>query len=158
MQTVATGTLFPTMMEFIGPNDFFILEKNTGQVKRFTNGVFQGVVLDLAVANQSERGLLGIVRHPDWPSVAKVYIYYSRSTIDGGTWLDNRVEAFSWNGTNLVLDQVIFVNSPDPQQQAGPNHDGGYLLIGRDRKLYVMTGDLNRGRFNNCSAPRLEDI
>ena len=36
-------------MAFIGPNDFLVLEKNTGAVKRVTNGVVQGTVLDLSV-------------------------------------------------------------------------------------------------------------
>ncbi len=152
-ETVATGLSFPTMMAFVDHNDFLVLEKNTGKVKRYVNGVFVGEVLDLAVSNQSERGLLGIVSHPDFPQVPKFYVYYSRATVDGGTWLDNRVETFTWNGTTLVVDQLIADWPPDPTQNNGPNHDGGYMVIGPDRKLYIQTGDLNRGRFNN---PRIE--
>ena len=36
--TVATGLSQPVQMEFIGENDFLVLEKPTGQVKRFKNG------------------------------------------------------------------------------------------------------------------------
>jgi glucose/arabinose dehydrogenase len=148
-----TGLSQPTTMAFIGPNDFLILEKATGRVKRYTNGVFQNIVLDLPVNASSERGLLGICLHPDFPTVPKVYLYYSRALTDGGTWLDNRVERFDWDGTNLTLDIPIIVYPSSGTQSNGPNHDGGIIMIGPDNKLYVVTGDLNRGRFSN---PRIE--
>lgn len=148
-----TGLSQPTTMAFIGPNDFLILEKATGRVKRYTNGVFQNIVLDLPVNASSERGLLGICLHPDFPTVPKVYLYYSRALTDGGTWLDNRVERFDWDGTSLTLDIPIIVYPSSGTQSNGPNHDGGIIMIGPDNKLYVVTGDLNRGRFAN---PRIE--
>jgi hypothetical protein len=46
----------PTSIAFIGANDLFALEKNTGRVLRVTNGVVRGDVLDLSVNNFSERG------------------------------------------------------------------------------------------------------
>ncbi len=60
VRTVVTGLNQPTSMAFIGPNDFLVLEKESGKVQRVTNGVVQGTVLDLAVNSASERGLLGI--------------------------------------------------------------------------------------------------
>ena len=39
----------PIAMAFIGPNDFFLLEKNTGKVQRVVNGAVQSTVLDLGV-------------------------------------------------------------------------------------------------------------
>src|SRR3989442_14168473 len=67
VRTVVSGLTTPTTMAFIGSNDILVLEKATGQVKRVVNGVVQGVVLDLAVNNFSERGLLGIALHPRLP-------------------------------------------------------------------------------------------
>ena len=69
VRTVIASLDQPTTMVFLGPNDFFVLEKATGQVKRVVNGVVQSTVLDLAVNNNSERGLLGSLctrtsRHP----------------------------------------------------------------------------------------------
>ncbi len=51
---------FPSGMEFIGNDDLLVIEKNTGKVKRVTNGEVVGDLLDLNVATKSERGLLGI--------------------------------------------------------------------------------------------------
>jgi glucose/arabinose dehydrogenase len=67
VRTVIEGLDQPTTMAFLGPNDFFVLEKATGQVKRVVNGIVQSTVLDLAVNSGSERGLLGIALHPTFP-------------------------------------------------------------------------------------------
>src|SRR5262245_45925916 len=64
VRTVVTGLSMPTSMAFLGPDDFFVLEKASGRVKRVVGGQAQ-VVLDLAVNSGSERGLLGIALHPD---------------------------------------------------------------------------------------------
>ena len=47
--TVVGGLTQPIAMAFIGRNDILVTEKASGQVKRVTNGVVSGVVLDLAV-------------------------------------------------------------------------------------------------------------
>jgi aldose sugar dehydrogenase len=81
VRTVVDGLVTPSTLAFLGPNDFLVVEKNTGQVKRVVDGVVQGVVLDLAVNFASERGLLGIALHPDFPENPGVYLFWScRST------------------------------------------------------------------------------
>ena len=68
VRTVVSGLTLPTSMAFLSnrdANDFLVLEKNSGRVERVTNGV-RTTVLDLAVNNFSERGLLGITLHPDF--------------------------------------------------------------------------------------------
>src|SRR2546426_12832865 len=68
VRTVVSGLLQPTSMAFLGTDDFLVLEKGSGQVKRVIRGVVQGTpALDLAVNFASERGLLGIATHPDFP-------------------------------------------------------------------------------------------
>jgi glucose/arabinose dehydrogenase len=67
----------PTGIGFIGPNEFLVLEKNTGKVKWVRNGTVQGVVLDLAVNYASERGLLGIAMHPNFARNHSVYLYWT---------------------------------------------------------------------------------
>ena len=45
VRTVVSGLITPSTMAFLGPNDFFVLEKNTGAVKRIVNGAVQATVL-----------------------------------------------------------------------------------------------------------------
>ena len=66
VRTVVSGLVQPLSMAFIGPSDFLVTEKASGQVRRVTGGVIQATVLDLAVNSASERGLLGIALHPDF--------------------------------------------------------------------------------------------
>jgi aldose sugar dehydrogenase len=81
VRTVVSGLTTPSTIAFLGPNDFLVVEKNTGAVKRVVNGAVQGTVLDLAVNNASERGLLGIALHPGFPTNPGVYLYWTcRST------------------------------------------------------------------------------
>jgi glucose/arabinose dehydrogenase len=137
VRTAAQGLVTPTSLAFLGPNDMLVLEKNTGRVQRVTNGVVTGAVLDLAVNNASERGLLGIALHPAFPAVPWVYLYWScKSTLpqdddpfrpeeprcsddpaamfgaDTGDILQvpllgNRVDRFRWNGVTLAYDRNL---------------------------------------------------
>ena len=60
-QIINRGFDDPTSMAFLGPNDILVLEKNTGKVHRILNGkILPEPLLDVNVANEAERGLLGI--------------------------------------------------------------------------------------------------
>jgi aldose sugar dehydrogenase len=61
IELVTSGLDFPTTMAFLGSNDFLILEKNTGNVKRFVNGtLLEKPLLHVSSSIKDERGLLGI--------------------------------------------------------------------------------------------------
>lgn len=135
VRTVANGLALPTTFAFIGPSDMLVLEKNSGQVKRVTDGVVQGTVLDLAVNNASERGLLGIALHPDFPVNRGVYLYWSCQAAppppdspffptetecadipalgaDSNNILavplrGNRIDRFEWDGSALTFDHNL---------------------------------------------------
>src|SRR5262249_48889902 len=77
VSTVVSGLTTPISMAFLGPNDFFILEKSIGQVKHVVGSAVPQVVLDLGVNNASERGLLGIALHPKFPANPGVYLYWT---------------------------------------------------------------------------------
>ncbi len=136
VSTVVSGVTTPSSIAFLGPNDMLVLEKNTGKVLRVTNGVVQGVALDLSVNNASERGLLGIALHPDFATNHGVYLYWTcRSTAppidpffpDEQRCLDanmlgadtsnilqvpllgNRVDRFVWNGSTLTFDRNVIM-------------------------------------------------
>ncbi|MCH7902931.1 MAG: PQQ-dependent sugar dehydrogenase, partial [Armatimonadetes bacterium] len=153
VETIITDLSLPTTMAFVDDDELLVLEKNTGRVQHYLDGVFQGTAIDLDVSPTGERGLLGICLHPDFAITPLVYLYYSRATFQGGTWLDNRVERFVWNGSTLTFESTIVVFPFDPAQANTVNHDGGIIQIGPDEKLYVITGDLGRGTFGD---PRIE--
>jgi len=145
VRPVVSGLITPTTLAFLGPNEFFVLEKNTGIVQYVVNGVIDHAALDLAVNFFSERGLLGIALDPDFASNHFVYLYWScqgPAPVDPFTpslqqcavtpevgadsedplavpLLGNRVDRFMWDGTNLVFDlNLIMLRSF--QNDAGP--------------------------------------
>jgi glucose/arabinose dehydrogenase len=137
VRTVVSGLTTPSTVAFLGPNDFLVLEKNTGRVKRVVDGTVQAVVLDLAVNFASERGLLGIALHPDFPADPGVYLFWSclappppasspfvptrqrcADTPEPGTdsgdllavpLLGNRVDRFEWTGSALTFDRNLLM-------------------------------------------------
>lgn len=159
VRTVVSGLAQPTGMAFLGANDFFTIEKATGQVKRVVGGVVTSTVLDLSVNSNSERGLLGLALHPRFASNGFVYLYWTESStgadsaVAGNTpLLGNRVDRFIWNGNSLTFDRNIiqlralqpaFPAEPTPAAGRG-NHDGGVIHFGPDGKLYIMIGDVGR--------------
>jgi uncharacterized repeat protein (TIGR01451 family) len=157
VRTVVSGLNQPTSLAFIGADDFFVLEKPTGRVLRVKNGVVQGAVLDLAVNNASERGLLGITLHPGFAANGFVYLYWTESStgvdtsaIDEVPLLGNRVDRYVWNGSQLTFDRTLIrLHSlqTDAGQPSRGNHNGGVLRFGPDGKLYIIMGDNGRRGF-----------
>jgi aldose sugar dehydrogenase len=153
VRELVSGLVEPTAMAFIAPGDILVLQKSDGRVRRVINGVLQpGQVLDVAVDSLSERGLVGIALHPEFPATPFVYLYYTQSSTAGdtsGSPLANRVYRYTWNGSALVSASLIL----DLPAMPGPNHNGGTMNFGPDGKLYVVIGELNRdGRLQNFST------
>ena len=160
VQAVVTNLAQPTSMAFLRHNDLFVLEKASGQVKRFVNGSLDSTVLDLAVNSASERGLLGIALHPRFPQNPGVYLYWTESSTGSDSTnitevplLGNRVDRFRWTGSELIHETNI-IQLRAFQQDAGQpprgNHDGGIIRFGHDRKLYIYIGDVGRrGQMQN---------
>jgi aldose sugar dehydrogenase len=136
VRTATSGLITPISMAFLGANDFFVVEKNTGKVQRVVGGAVQGTVLDLGVNFNSERGLLGIALHPNFPSNPGVYLFWTcRSTGEPANeffpdeqvclnsnmfaadtdqilqvpLLGNRVDRFIWNGSSLAFDHNLIM-------------------------------------------------
>jgi glucose/arabinose dehydrogenase len=162
---INTGLSQPIGIVFLSANDYFVLEKASGQVKRVIGGVLQPTpVLDLAVNSNSERGLLSLVLHPSFPAVPYVYVRWTESSsgVDSNASLDvpllgNRVDRFVWNGGTLTQEtNIIRLRSLQTDNIAVPGHagtnnanpagnqNGGVMRFGPDGKLYLFMGDQGR--------------
>jgi glucose/arabinose dehydrogenase len=134
VRPVVAGLTTPSSLAFLGNNDMLVLEKNTGKVQHVVNGVIKSTVLDLAVNNASERGLLGIALHPNFPDNPGVYLYWTCRTaappadpffpdqercaddnmlgadtdnILAVPLLGNRVDRFIWHESTLTFDKNL---------------------------------------------------
>jgi glucose/arabinose dehydrogenase len=103
-------------------------------------------VLSVAVDSSMERGLLGVVAHPQFASNGFIYIYYT--TPQGGT--HNRISRFTVSG-NTASGEVVLADLP--ALSAGI-HNGGAMHFGADGKLYVAVGDNQVGaNAQNLNSP-----
>jgi len=160
VQPIVSGLLQPVGMAFIGPNDILVVQKFDGVVRRITGGVLQPApVLDVAVDNTAERGLLGIAVDPDFAVTRHVYLLYSESSTGadttGVTPLGNRVYRYDWDGASLVHPVLVL----DLPVTPGDGHNGGVITFGPDGFLYGVIGDVARsGKLQNIvSGPDPDD-
>jgi glucose/arabinose dehydrogenase len=159
---------FPTGIDFLDENDILVIEKNTGQVKRILDGeILPEPVLDVNVASESERGLLGIAilnkkgfTNSDATTTTttneilqeenileneegevKVFLFFTETEdIDNGEILGNRLYKYDFIDGKLVNPTLLL----DLPFLPGPSHNGGVLDIGPDNNLYLVVGDINR--------------
>jgi glucose/arabinose dehydrogenase len=157
---VVEGLEAPVGMAFLGPGDMLVIEKGTGRVRRVTQGTVRATVLDLPVNSASERGLLGVVLHPDFASNGLAYLFWTESTTGADSsavaevpLLGNRVDRYRWDGSTLAFDRTVVrlrAYQADEGQPVRGNHNGGVLRFGSDGRLYVVVGDGGRrGQLQN---------
>src|SRR4051794_9685134 len=148
-----------------GVVDMLVLEKATGRVRRVIDGVLQSTpVLDLAVNSNSERGLLSLALHPNFPAVPYVYIRWTESSTGADSTvvtevplLGNRLDRYIWDGSRLTFDRNLLqlrsrqIDNVEVPGHTGftnaneqGNHNGGVLKFGPDGKLYLFMGDQGR--------------
>jgi glucose/arabinose dehydrogenase len=158
VETVSTGLVRPTSMAFLGPNDILVLEKNTGNVHRITNGqLLPQPLLHVNVATQIERGLLGIAVTKNGPTTY-VFLYYTEASggVDNST--GNRLYRYELANNQLINPKLLL---DLPAIPSNPNsvrfeHNGGKLVVGPDNNIYLVIGDVggHMGQTeNNANGP-----
>ena len=137
---VFEGLKSPTSMAFLGPNDILVLEKDQGTVQRIMNGkMIPQPLLQVNVATDGERGMLGVAIAKNVTNGTPfVFLYYTESKQMGSTPLGNHVYRYELVD-NKLLNPKLILNLPSTP---GPFHNGGKVLIGPDKNVYAVIGDL----------------
>ena len=152
VELVARDFDFPTSIEFLGKDDFLLLEKNTGDIYRILNGNVTGPLIRIDVSQKDERGLLGIaILKNDNLNKDKtfVFLYYTLCTKDHSKSkfrdCGNYVYRYRFETENNTLtDPKLILSLP---ALPGPSHNGGVLELDKHKNLYVTVGDLQPTNF-----------
>jgi glucose/arabinose dehydrogenase len=86
------------------------------------------------VVESGEAGLLGIALHPEFSSNNYVYLYYTYGGSGSNTL--NKVVRMKYEEDKLEGEQTIIDQIP-----GASNHNGGRIKFGKDKFLYITTGD-----------------
>uniref|UniRef100_H3ASX4 HHIP like 1 n=1 Tax=Latimeria chalumnae TaxID=7897 RepID=H3ASX4_LATCH len=147
LEEVANGLRNPVAMVHAndGTHRFFIAEQiglvwtylpNRSRLEKPFLNISQAVLT--SPWEGDERGFLGLIFHPKFKFNGKVYVYYS---IEVGDEEKIRISEFIISAEDMnVLDhhsERIILEIDEPAS----NHNGGQLLFGDDRYLYIFTGD-----------------
>jgi glucose/arabinose dehydrogenase/predicted phosphodiesterase len=154
IQPVIQGLKSPSDMAFLGPKDILVLDKRNGIVNRAVNGQISGPpLLDVNVANKVERGLVGIATSNATNGTRYVFLYYTEGKHDGddicpesdyctpGTEpLGNRLYRYELaNDNTKLVNPKLFLDLP---ATPGPGHNGGKMIIGANKSVYIIVGDV----------------
>ena len=156
IELIVDNIKFPTGMELIGDDQFLVIEKNTGEVKLIDQDKKVQTLLDLNVANKSERGLIGLAFLNNTIDKDQLYgsqiIEYDPNYVflfvteteneDNGDILGNRLYRYEFTNMTLV-NPVLLLDLP---YLPGPSHNGGVIRVGPDGNIYFVMGDLNRNK------------
>jgi len=131
---ITSATLPVDVATRANDSGLYIAEQN-GIVQRFVDGN-KTVALDVSkyTSASGERGLLGIVFHPNGK-----YLYVNYTNMRGNT----EVVRYAMSTTNKAVDSTRTVLLTVKQPYA--NHNGGGLAFGPGGRLYIGTGDGGAG-------------
>ncbi|MGA7368548.1 MAG: PQQ-dependent sugar dehydrogenase [Nitrososphaeraceae archaeon] len=142
LHRVVDGLSRPTGLTFLGPDDFLVIEEDTGKVKRVIDGEISQPILDLGVSTDNSRGLIGIDSYQN-ESKTYVFLYYteSSSSRDGeDDPLGNRLYRYELSDDkDSLINPKLLLDLP-----AGPGSmdNGGPVLVGPDNYIYLVIGQI----------------
>lgn len=118
-----------------GPDNMIWMTERGGKISRVNpvNGISTLLTAVPDVKSLGEGGLLGMVLHPDFNANPHVFIAYNYDKAGSYT---EKIVRYTYNGTSLINPTVILDNIP-----ASNIHNGCRLVISKDLKLFISTGD-----------------
>jgi len=135
----------------LNANQRFVVQQG-GTIQRVSGGVVQGTSYTFApgtITSGGERGLLGMVFHPDHANNGLVYTY--RTDQNGHIQISSLTRAGN-AFTNLTPVMTI------QRSAANSNHNGGTLRFGPDGFLYLGIGDGGGGNDPNRNAQNPDNL
>ncbi len=141
----ATGFNKPVDIANAGDDRLFIVEQRgviyilDGNAQRLSTPFLD--IQSLVQDNRTERGLLGLVFHPDFKNNGYFYVNYTYFDTDVNLNGDTRISRFSVSAADSNMadpnSEYILLEMDQPYN----NHNGGDLNFGPDGYLYIGTGD-----------------
>ena len=116
------------------------VDPTTGNTTEILNWKFK-VLNEDDTGGGSEYGMLGMAFHPDFENNQKIYVVYNY-----GPPIKERLVTFTWDGTSLSNEEIILDDIG-----GGIYHNGSRLLITKDNKILMSTGDIK-------DAPTSQDL
>jgi glucose/arabinose dehydrogenase len=149
LNKIISGLISPTLLTNAGDqsNRLFIGEQ-TGKIHIFKNGsLLKTPFLDLTTKIvklskvYDERGLLGLVFHPDYKDNGRFFVYYNTPSSDTSLNCDSILAEYAVSTDNPDIadpaSEKILLHIGEPEM----NHNGGQLAFGPDGFLYIGVGD-----------------
>ena len=133
-QAVVTNLAFPAGFTFAPDGRIFFGERFTGNIKVYDPADGRTTLFFTIpnVVSGSERGMLGVALHPDYPATPLVYAYATRAV--SGAERNQIVRIREQAGVG-VRKKAIWSG------QSSVSHNGGRILFGPDGKLYAFVGE-----------------
>jgi glucose/arabinose dehydrogenase len=134
--TISTALNVPTVVAPL-PDGRLLVAEQSGTLWVIKNGVqLPTSFTTLTVDATGERGLIGVVADPDFATNGYVYLYH---TVPGSP-ARNRISRFTASGDVAQPGSHTTILDLTPLSGA-TNHNGGSMVFGPDKKLYVGVGD-----------------
>lgn len=151
----ASGFTAPTEVVNAGDSRFFVAQQ--GGLIRIVNAngtVNNSPFLDISslTTTDGERGLLGLVFHPDYEDNGYFYINYTNA--NGNTVIARYTRSTANPDIADANSAQILLTVTQPFE----NHNGGCLRFGPDGYLYIAMGDGGSGGDPNNNAQNINSL
>lgn len=141
LEVVADGLADPIGIAS-APGGWLLVNERAGRVVAIHRAE-RSIALDITdrVLGEGERGLLGLVLHPDWPEDGRAFVHYSDR--NGDTVLSELTGSQDGDAAPVLdpaSERVLLT-----VDQPFANHNGGQLAFGPDGYLWFGLGDGGSG-------------